>query len=143
MNVAKVDRDVAMICMLQASVPNVSSVFPDTCCKCVYLDVVYVCNDFKCFSCVCFSSISYICFKYFICLCKSDVASFSSASAAFLLSYAGCASVGPRGRAHLVLPMQSGRSGGASTAVPSLLVSQICRYLGLGQGHENRDPHSI
>jgi hypothetical protein len=28
--------------MLQAFVSNVSSVFSDVCCKCVYLDVVYV-----------------------------------------------------------------------------------------------------
>jgi hypothetical protein len=36
--------------MLQASVPNVSSVFSDICCMCVYLDVAYVshncCNSF-------------------------------------------------------------------------------------------------
>jgi hypothetical protein len=32
-----------------------------------YLDVAYVWNGFKCFSCV-FSSISYACFKCFICL---------------------------------------------------------------------------
>jgi hypothetical protein len=29
-------------CMLQAFVPNISAVFLDVCCKCVYLDVVYV-----------------------------------------------------------------------------------------------------
>jgi hypothetical protein len=28
--------------MLQAFVPNVLSVFSDVCCKCVYLDVIYV-----------------------------------------------------------------------------------------------------
>jgi hypothetical protein len=28
--------------MLQASVPNVSAVFPDVCCKCIYLNVAYV-----------------------------------------------------------------------------------------------------
>jgi hypothetical protein len=48
--------------MLQRSVTNVSSVFWDVCCKCVYLDiayvshivfyldVAYVCNDFQVFS---------------------------------------------------------------------------------------------
>jgi hypothetical protein len=59
-------------CMLQASTPNVSYVFPDVCCKYVYLDVVYVShicckcfilmlrmfyNSFECFSgifCKCF-----------------------------------------------------------------------------------------
>ena len=45
-DVAKVDRDVAFYngCtrMLQASVPNISSVFIDVCRKCVYLDVAYV-----------------------------------------------------------------------------------------------------
>jgi hypothetical protein len=39
------------ICMLQASVPNVSSIFLDVCCKCIYVDVAYV---------------SHICCKYFI-----------------------------------------------------------------------------
>ena len=37
-------------CMLQVSAPNVSSIFLDLCCKCVYLDVAYVshicCNCF-------------------------------------------------------------------------------------------------
>ena len=37
--------------MLQTSAPNVSSVFSDVCCKCVYLDVAYV---------------SHICCKFFI-----------------------------------------------------------------------------
>jgi hypothetical protein len=37
--------------MLQRSVTNVSSVFSDVCCKCVYLDVAYV---------------SHICCMYFI-----------------------------------------------------------------------------
>ena len=32
-----------------------------------YLDVAYVCNGFKCFSCI-FASVSYACFKCFICL---------------------------------------------------------------------------
>jgi hypothetical protein len=46
-NVAKVDRRCCICCndcirMLQVSVSNVSSVFSDVCCKCVYLDVVYV-----------------------------------------------------------------------------------------------------
>jgi hypothetical protein len=54
-------------CMLQASIPNVSSVFLDVCRNCVYLDVAYVshicCNYFiwifrmfamvfKCFRCM-------------------------------------------------------------------------------------------
>jgi hypothetical protein len=44
MDVVKVYRDVAMIYtrMLQASVPNVSSVFPNVCYKCIYLNIVYV-----------------------------------------------------------------------------------------------------
>jgi hypothetical protein len=78
--------------MLQVSVPNVSSVFSDVCCKCVYLDVAYVshicckcfiwilhmfCNGFsnifrcfcKCFRCVfylsldVFANVSSGCFK--------------------------------------------------------------------------------
>jgi hypothetical protein len=40
--VAKIEREVASTRMLQASVPNVSSVFSDVYCNCVYLDVVYV-----------------------------------------------------------------------------------------------------
>jgi hypothetical protein len=35
--------------MLQASLPNVSSVFSDVCCKCVYLDVV--CISHRCCKC--------------------------------------------------------------------------------------------
>ena len=36
--------------MLQAHVPNVSSVFSNVCCKCIYLDVVYVSHIcYKCF----------------------------------------------------------------------------------------------
>jgi hypothetical protein len=68
------------------SISNVSSVFSDVCCKCVYLDVAYVShicckcfthmlqvfylhvayvnNDFQVF----FASVSDACFKYFICL---------------------------------------------------------------------------
>jgi hypothetical protein len=43
MNVAKVDQDVAyVLVVLQAFVPNISSVFLDVCCKCIYLVVVYV-----------------------------------------------------------------------------------------------------
>jgi hypothetical protein len=46
-NVAKVDRRCCICCnsctrMLQVSVLNVSPVFSDVCCKCVYLDVAYV-----------------------------------------------------------------------------------------------------
>ena len=70
--------------MLQASVLNVSSVFSDVCCKCVYLDVAYVFihithmmqvfyldvgyvyKDFKCFSGV-FASVPDAYFKCFIC----------------------------------------------------------------------------
>ena len=44
--VAKVDLDVAYVAkvvhVLQASVSNISSVFSDVCCNCVYLDVAYV-----------------------------------------------------------------------------------------------------
>jgi hypothetical protein len=68
--------------MLQTFVSNVSSFFPGVCCKCVYvdvvyiftymlqvfyLDVVYVCNSFKCFSGV-FASVSDKYFKCFIVL---------------------------------------------------------------------------
>jgi hypothetical protein len=48
-NVAKVDHDVAYVaiivhvcCNLQVSIPNVSSVFSDVCCKCVYFDIAHV-----------------------------------------------------------------------------------------------------
>jgi hypothetical protein len=41
--------------MLQASVPNVSSIFSDVCCKCVYMDVTYL---------------SHICCKRFICMLR-------------------------------------------------------------------------
>jgi hypothetical protein len=66
--------------MLQAYVPNVSSVFSYVYCKCVYLDVAYVLhicckcfhlniayvyNSFKCFSVV-FASVLDACFKCFI-----------------------------------------------------------------------------
>jgi hypothetical protein len=55
MDVAKVNRDVVYIVMvvnvLQMYVNNVSSVFSDVYCKCVYLDVAYV---------------SHICYMYFI-----------------------------------------------------------------------------
>jgi hypothetical protein len=68
--------------MLQASVLNVSSFFFNVCCKCVYLDVVYVFTHmlqvfyldityilqcFKCFSGF-FASDSDACFKCFIVL---------------------------------------------------------------------------
>ena len=65
--------------MLQAFVLNVSSIFSDVCCKCVYLDVAYVlqvcCKCFiwmlrmfySGFSYV-FASVSDACFKCFICL---------------------------------------------------------------------------
>jgi hypothetical protein len=68
--------------MLQAFVLNVSTVFLDICCNCVYLDVVYVSGIcckcfiwmlcmfymvFKCFSYV-FASVLDACFKCFICL---------------------------------------------------------------------------
>ena len=70
--------------MLKALVLNVSSVFSDVCCKCVYLDaayvfthmmqvfyldVAYVYNGFNCFSGV-FASVSNVCFKCFICFQK-------------------------------------------------------------------------
>jgi hypothetical protein len=41
--------------MLQVSVPNVSSIFSDVCCKCVYMDVTYL---------------SHICCKRFICMLR-------------------------------------------------------------------------
>jgi hypothetical protein len=87
--VAKVCRDVAyvaMVCtrMLQASVPNVSSVFSDVRCKCVYLDVAYVSHVyckcliwklhmftivFRCFFtcfCKCFRHMFQVCFICFL-----------------------------------------------------------------------------
>ena len=77
--------------MLQASVPNVSSIFLDVCCKYVYLDVAYVsCICCKCFNWmlreftmfssvlqVFFVSVSDTCFKCFICL-QTYVASVAS-----------------------------------------------------------------
>jgi hypothetical protein len=66
--------------MSQTSVLNVSSFFPDVCCKCIYLDVayvftymlqvfylnvVYVLQWFQVFLGV-FASVSYACFKCFI-----------------------------------------------------------------------------
>jgi hypothetical protein len=77
--------------MLQASVPNVSSVFSDVRCKRAYFDVVYISHVcykfylnvlyvlqwfFQVFSCV-FSSVSDACFKILICLQK-HVANVSS-----------------------------------------------------------------
>jgi hypothetical protein len=83
-DVAKVDRDVAYVamvctCMLQASVPNVSSIYSDVCCKC--LSGCYICFThmlkcfiwtlrmfaivFKCF-CKCFICLSFLCCKYCI-----------------------------------------------------------------------------
>jgi hypothetical protein len=61
------------------SISNVSSVFSDVCCKCIYLDVAYVSHICcKCFTLhvayvnngfqVFFASVSDACFKYFICL---------------------------------------------------------------------------
>jgi hypothetical protein len=66
--------------MLQASVPNVSSMFSDVCCKCVYPDVVYIshiCCKVFCLNVAyvlqwfhvfldVFASVSYACFKCFI-----------------------------------------------------------------------------
>jgi hypothetical protein len=55
MDVAKVDRGVAYVAMVvhlccTCVVPNVSPVFSDVCCKCVYLDVAYVSHIcFRCF----------------------------------------------------------------------------------------------
>jgi hypothetical protein len=77
--------------MLQDFVPNVSAVFPDVYCKCVYLDIAYVSHMwckyfiwilrmfymvFKCFSGV-FASVSDAYFKCFICL-QTYVASVAS-----------------------------------------------------------------
>ena len=61
-------------CMLQACVHNVSSVFSDVCCKCVYLDVADVFHTYiisvlsKC--CICCTSdthVASVCFKCFYC----------------------------------------------------------------------------
>jgi hypothetical protein len=69
--------------MLQTSFSNVSSVFSDVCCSCVYLDVAYAshicCKYFiwmlrmrlqwlSSVFLVCFTSVSDACFKCFICL---------------------------------------------------------------------------
>jgi hypothetical protein len=61
--------------MLQAFVPNVSSVFSYVCCKCVYLDVAYVSHIYcKCFLwmlhmfCNGFSNVSMCFCKYFGCM---------------------------------------------------------------------------
>jgi hypothetical protein len=67
-DVAKVDGMLHMLqrlyTMLQTSVPNISSVFSDVCCKCVYLDVVYVAH----ISCKCFISILHMfCNGFFKC----------------------------------------------------------------------------
>jgi hypothetical protein len=82
MDVAKVERDVAYVSMgtvmLQMSVPNVSSVFSNICCKCVYLNVAYIshicCNCFMWMSRMCCNSfqlfrvfvvmVSDVCFIY-------------------------------------------------------------------------------
>ena len=56
-------------CMFQASVPNVSSIFSDVCCKCVYLDVTYV---------------SHICCKCFIWTLHMFFNGFSSVFASVL-----------------------------------------------------------
>jgi hypothetical protein len=69
MDAVKVDRDVAfvaMVCtrMLQASILNVSSVFSDVRCKCVYLDVAYVshvcCKCFIWMLCMCYKSVFHV-----------------------------------------------------------------------------------
>jgi hypothetical protein len=80
-------------CMLQEFVSNVSAIFPDVCCKCVYLDVAYfshICCKcfmwmlrmfymvFKCFTCFIYlqthvASVASGCFKS-----RSGVASLSS-----------------------------------------------------------------
>jgi hypothetical protein len=74
--------------MLRASVPHVSSIFSDICCKCVYLDIAYIshicckcfiwmlhmfCNGFSSV----FANVLDICFKCFICL-QTYVADVSS-----------------------------------------------------------------
>jgi hypothetical protein len=64
--------------MLQASIPNASSVFSDACYKCIYLDIAFISH----ICCKCFmkmfrlfamvssisASVSDTCFKCFICL---------------------------------------------------------------------------
>ena len=62
-DVAKVDR-VCICCngytlILQVSIPNVTPIFSDVCCKCVYLDVASVLSG----CCVCFTMV-------FRCFCK-------------------------------------------------------------------------
>jgi hypothetical protein len=42
--------------------------FSDVRCKCVYLDVAYVCNGFQVFFKCFFASVLEVCFKCFICL---------------------------------------------------------------------------
>ena len=57
--------------MLQASISNVSSVFSDVCCNCVYLDVAYV---------------SHICFKCFILMLRMFYNGFQLFSRRFFAS---------------------------------------------------------
>jgi hypothetical protein len=52
--------------ILQACFFNVAYVFTHML-QVFYLDVIYVCNDFKCFLTI-FASVSSACFKCFICL---------------------------------------------------------------------------
>jgi hypothetical protein len=57
--------------ILQAFVPNVSSIFLDVCCKCVYLDVAYFTHMFasvlsEC--CVCFAMVSSVFQMSFRCM---------------------------------------------------------------------------
>jgi len=81
-DIAKLDQDVAYVAKAlhiccKHLVPNVSSIFSDVCCKCVYLDVAYVSHIcckcffsmlhifamvFKCFRCF-FVSVSDACVK--------------------------------------------------------------------------------
>jgi hypothetical protein len=82
-DVAKVDQDVAYIAihMLQVFVPNVSTIFFQIICKCVYLDacicfthmlqvfyidVAYVCNCFSSVFHVFQTHVSYVCCNCFI-----------------------------------------------------------------------------
>jgi hypothetical protein len=74
MDVAKVDHDVIYVgngytYMLRASVLNISSIFSDIRCKCVYLDVVYVSHIYcKCFlfgCCMCFCNGFSSVFRFF------------------------------------------------------------------------------
>jgi hypothetical protein len=102
MNVAKIDHDVVYIamvvhvCYYKETISNVSSVFQmyvgsvfiwmlrmfsHICCKCFYLDVMYICNDFQVFLQVFHTHISSVSSIFFLYRnCCATRATFGSAS---------------------------------------------------------------